>query len=38
MILKLQHFIFFYSAGEKQKIGGKYYFRKLARGKQEKKG
>jgi len=38
MILKLQHFVFSTALVSKQKTGGKFHVRELARDKREKKG
>jgi len=38
MMLKLQYFIFFTALVSEQKTVGKFYVRKLAKGKWEKKG
>jgi len=38
MMLKLQYFVFSTALVSKQKNGGKFYVRKLARSKREKKG
>jgi len=38
MMLKLQYSVFSTALGSKQKTGGKFYVRKVAKGKRDKKG